>query len=273
MAFVRKCPNCGLDLTDPFATRCPVCSATIVAPRRVGIWVAGLFQIALCTIFMLVFGFPKIMIPIFAVLILIGTAFGARVKPKPAAAPPVARRPVSNPILLKIIGFVIALCSLACLAIVLFGFVIFMNTWTRWHLYEGQPYRRSEFQVKRVYYRQHAKGGAYISAGGMVEGRLEYMSLLPYVHTMPRSEADLDARVPVGTMIPIYLFPNLKGQSRVQVYDPVPPAEASHRMAVSTVKNTFLALAVAAGVLFVLARLRQLCFADSNPVFQQVGTG
>ncbi len=222
---------------------------------------------------MLLFGFPKIIIPIFAAMIVIATAFSAWIKPRQAAARSAPQRPVSNPVLLRVIGFFIALSSLVCVALILFGFVIFMNAWTRWHQYEGQAYQRSEFQVKRVYYQKRSKGGADISASGVVEGHSESMSLLPFVHTMPRSEAELDSRVPVGTVIPVYLFPSLKGRVRVQVYDPVPPAEASHRMAVSTVKNTLLALAVMAGVLFALSRLRQLCFAENEPAFEQVGSG
>jgi hypothetical protein len=127
--------------------------------------------------------------------------------------------------------------------------------------------------VKRVYYQRRTKGGTDISASGIVEDHLEYLNLLPYVHSVPRSAAELDAKVPIGAVIPVYVFPNLKGRARVQVYDPVPPAEASHRMAVSTVKNTLLALAVMAGLLFVLTRLRALCFAEDQSVIQHVGSG
>jgi len=222
---------------------------------------------------MLLFGFPKVMIPVFAGFILAGSAFAAWVKPKPKQAAPVPPRPVSNPVLLKLLGFMLAACSLICLALVVFGFVIFMNAWTRWHQYEGQSYHRAEFQVKRVYYQKRTKGGTDISASGMVEGHLEYVSLLPYVHSVPQSEAELESKVPIGAVIPVYLFQNLKGRARVQVYDPVPHAEASHRMAVSTVKNILLALAVMAGLLFVLTRLRALCFAEDESAVQQVGTG
>ena len=270
MAFARRCPKCGWEIVDASAPKCPACGANVFIFPRVGIWIGALIQITLCTVFMLLFGFPKIMIPIFAAMILAGSAFANWVKPKQTAAAP--QRPVSNPFVLKIIGFFIALCAFVCLALVLFGFVIFMNAWTRWHQYEGQTYQRADFQVKRVYYQKRPKGGTDISASGLVEGHLEYLSLLPYVHTMPRSSEELDSRVPVGTVIPIYLFPNLKGRARVQVYDPVPPAEAAHRMAVSTVKNTLLALAVMALVLFVLSRLRQLCFAQDESAVQQVGT-
>lgn len=273
MAFVRKCPRCGLEFTDPSASQCSACGAKMMVLPRIGIWVGALIQITFCTVFMLLFGFPKIMILVFAGFILAGSAFAAWVKPKPKQAALVPARPVSNPVLLKILGFLLAACSFICLALVIFGFVIFMNAWTRWHQYEGQSYHRAEFQVKHVYFQKRVKGGTDISASGMVEGHVEYLSLLPYLHSVPRSEAELDAKVPVGTMIPVYLFPNLKGRARVQVYDPVPPAEASHRMAVSTVKNILLALAVMAGLLFVLTRLRALCFAEDVSAMQHIGTG
>ncbi|HKU27690.1 MAG TPA: hypothetical protein VJQ54_19625 [Candidatus Sulfotelmatobacter sp.] len=221
---------------------------------------------------MLLFRFPKIMILIFVIMILIGTAFSVWMKPRQAAARMLPQRPVSNPVLLRIIGFFIALSSLICVALVIFGFAIFMNAWTRWHQYEGQSYHRSDFQVKHVFYQRRGKGGIDISASGLVEGKPESLSLLPYVHTMPRNEAELDSRVPVGAVIPVYLFPNLKGRARVQVYDPVPPAEASHRMAISTVKNFLLALAVMGIALFVLSRLRELCFAENEASLQQIGT-
>jgi amino acid transporter len=272
MAILRKCPKCAQDVADPSTTACPACGAPLISPRRIGIWIAALIQIVLSTAFMLLFGFPRIMIWIFAAMIVIGTALSAWIKPRKSGSPTVPQRPVSSPILLKIIGFCIAVSSLVCIALVLFGFVIYMNASTRWHQYEGQEYHRADFQVKHVYYQKRTKGGTDISASGMVEGHLEYLSLLPYVHTVPRNEVELNSRVPVGTVIPVYLFPNLKGRARVQVYDPVPPAEASHRMAVSTVKNTLLALGVMALVLFALSRLRQLCFAENAETLQQVGT-
>lgn len=272
MAFVRKCRRCGVEITAPFVSQCSACGASLQVLPRIGIWVGAVIQIVLCTTFMLLFGFPKIMIAVFGGFILAGSAFAAWVKPKPKQAAPLPARPVSNPVLLKILGFLLAACSLVCVALVIFGFVIFMNAWTRWHQYEGQVYHRADFQVKHVYYQKRAKGGTDISASGIVEGRLEYLSLMPWVHGVPRNETELESKVPLGTVIPVYLFPTLKGRARVQVYDPVPPAEASHRMAVSTVKNTLLALAVMAGLLFVLTRLRALCFVDEGAI-QHVGSG
>ena len=48
---------------------------------------------------------------------------------------------------------------------------MFINSWNRWHLYEGQAYQRNEFQVVRAYYQTHTKGGPAIFASGTVEGQ------------------------------------------------------------------------------------------------------
>lgn len=272
MGFVRSCPQCGLALTDPSAAKCPACSATIVAPPRVGIWIVALVQIAISTIFMLVFGFPRVMIVIFGTLIVIATALSAHLKAKRVSAQIVPQRSVSNPVLFKILSIAIALCSLAVFCILLFGFVMFMDSWDRWHRYEGQPRHRTEFQVVRAYYQPHTKGGADIYASGMVDGQKEWMGLFPYLHFRPHDQTELDMRVPAGTTIPVYLFPGLKGRTRVQVYTVIPPDEASHRTAMNTLSYGMFGLAVTAGIIFVLSRLRRACFVE-EPLLQPVGTG
>lgn len=270
MAFVRSCPQCGLALTDLFAAQCPACGAVIVAPPRVQIWIVALVQIALSTIFMLVFGFPKVMIVIFGTLIVIATAFAARLKLKPVPAR-VVPRPVSNPVLFKILSIAIALCTLAVVCILLFGFVMFMDSWDRWHRYEGQPRHRTEFQVVRAYYQPHSKGGADVYASGMVDGQKEWMSLFQFLHYQPKDQAELDSRVPAGTTIPVYLFPGLKGRTRVQVYTTIPPDEASRRTAMNILSYGLFWLALTVGIIFVLSRLRRACFVE-EPLLQQVST-
>ena len=59
MASIRKCPKCGLDLTDTTVQTCPMCGTRIVAARGAKIWLAALLQFALSSIFMLAFGFPR----------------------------------------------------------------------------------------------------------------------------------------------------------------------------------------------------------------------
>lgn len=272
MAFVRKCPKCGFDLSNAASPICPGCGTQFVVLPQGGKWIGALFQIAISTIFMLVFGFPKVMIGVFATLILIGNAFSALVKPKQVGAQAAPKRPVSNPALFKILSIAMALCSFALVCILLFGFVSFVNAWDRWHQYEGQRYERTDFTVKQVYW-QHTRGVPSVYASGMVEGNKEWMSLTPYLHFVPRSQAELELHVSVGTMIPVYFFPDLKGRARVQVVGEGPPAEVSRRTAMSTLNSALAGLAVTAGIIFVLWRPRRSCYADTGSSFQQASTG
>lgn len=274
MGIVRKCPKCGFDLSNATSPICPGCGApALPLPLpRIGKWIGAAIQIALSTIFMLVFGFPKVMIVVFATLIVVATALSALVKPRPAVAPGAPQRPVSNPLLFKILSIAVALCSVALFCILLFGFVMFMNEWDRWHRYEGHRYERTDFVVSQVYYQTHTRGGPDIYARGTVEGNKEWMSLRPYLKFVPHSQEELDTRIGVGTTIPVYYFPDMKGRSRVQVVGEAPPAEGSRRAAMSTLHSSLLGLAVTAGILFLLFLLRRSCYSDTDS-FQQASTG
>jgi hypothetical protein len=133
MASIRKCPKCGLDLTHTSAQTCPTCGTKIVGPQGAKVWVGALVQIAISTAFMLAFGFPRIMIAIFGGLILLAAAFSGRMKARTFTPPP---KPVSHPIRFRILSIGIGLGSIVLVSILLFGFVIFMNSWSRWHRYE-----------------------------------------------------------------------------------------------------------------------------------------
>jgi len=143
----------------------------------------------------------------------------------------------------------------------LFGLVIFLNSWNRWHQYEGQVYHRSEFQVLRVYYQKQSKSYSFY-ASGLVDGNREWISLQPYTHVTPHSQGEAEQLVPAGILIPIYFFPDLKGRARVQVYQKIPPAEASHRDAIKAANISLLGLAISGGLLFVLLRIQRGCYAD-----------
>jgi hypothetical protein len=207
---------------------------------------------------MFVFGFPRFLIPIFAGLILLMTVL-SRILPagKNAMPPNTPQKPVSHPILFRILNAGIVAFSFLLVSILLFGFVTFMNSWSRSKLYEGQRHHQTEFRVTRVYYQAHTRGGPDVFASGMVEGNREWMSLLPYLHTMPHDQSDLESRVPAGTAIAIYLFPDLKGRSRVQVFDDTPPAEGNRRAALATLNHALSGLALTAAILFVLVRVRR----------------
>ncbi len=262
MPFVRKCPKCGLEVTDPSASKCPVCGAALAVPVGGKIWIGAAVQFVFAAIFMTVFHFPKFMIAIFGGMILIGTLLSSFAK-QGAARKPQAQKPLSRPVLFRVVSIGIAFCSFAILAILLFGFVIFINSWNRWHQYENQPYHRSDFQVEQVY-RQRSGKSVDVYARGTVEGQREWMSLQPYLHTSPRSQQELEARVPVGVVIPIYFFPGMKGRARVQAYAEVPPAEASRRTAITAINNSLIGLALSAGLLFVLRRVLRTCYVESE---------
>jgi len=269
MPLIRKCPNCGLDLTDPSAKLCPMCGADLAAARRKPLWIIAAFQICVASAFTLLFHFPKWMIPAFAGMILVGTLTGSLLKPRTATTPRSPQPSPSHPLLFRVASVGIGICAVACFLFALFGFVIFMNSWNDWHRYEGQPYHGTTFQVTRVYYQKLLKGGRDFYASGTVEGQREWMSLEPYLHTRPRDLAEVEARVPVGTSIPIYLFPELKGRSRVRVYEDTPPAEAYHRTAINAVNYGLIGIAISIGLIFILSRVRRLSFADAPVLFSR----
>jgi hypothetical protein len=135
-----------------------------------------------------------------------------------------------------------------------------MNDWMHYRRYEGQTYRRSDFAVTRVYYQRQPKGGIDVYASGTVEGNREWMNLLPYLHSTPHDQEELESRVPAGTSIPVYLFPDLKGRTRVRVFEQTPPAEAYYKATKTALNDALLGLALTGGTIFVLLRLRRPCF-------------
>jgi hypothetical protein len=241
-------------------------------PPRTGakIWIIALIQFAIATIFLLVFRFPKIIIVFFGVMIVLGTALSAWARTRPALPRPTPQPPVAHPVLYKIVSLIIAICSLAFFATLLFGFVIFINNWNDWHRYQGQPYHVSTFLVTRTYFQRVGKGGIDAYASGTVEGNREWMNLRPYLNTIPRSQEELDEHVSAGTSIPIYLFPEMKGRLRVRVYNDTPPAEAYHHAAMNALNYGLGGLALCAAMIFVLSRLRRMCYVKTEPAIPEV---
>lgn len=232
----------------------------------------ALFQFALAAIFMTVFHFPKFIIMFFGGMILLGAVATSFMKSASGVRQPQPTKPLSHPALFRIASLGMAVCVFSIFVTLLFGTVMFLNSWDRWHRYEGQPYHRSEFQVVQVYYQKHSKS-TDVYARGVVDGQREWMSLQPYLHMTPRSQQELEMRVPSGVLIPVYYFPNMQGRSRVQVYTDTPPAEASHREAIVVLKNGLPALAIMGVILFALMRVRSVCFAsEEQPALEAVGS-
>lgn len=281
MASLLKCPKCGLDLADSKARVCPMCSASLVESRLGGssfvgntiggghgakIGLAALLQLAASSIFMLAFGFPKIMIAVFGAVILIGAALSLWLKSRPAPAPRAPQPAVAHPVWFRILSIAVGLCAIVCFSFLLFGFVASANSWSNWQRYKDQSYHRADFQVTRVYYQKRGKG-TDIYASGKVDGQREWMNLQPYLQVPIRGQGDLEERVPAGTSISIYLFPGMKGRARVRVYQDVPTAEAYYRAAINALQWGLGGLAISGGILFVLLRLRAMCFAKKEAAF------
>jgi hypothetical protein len=154
----------------------------------------------------------------------------------------------------------IAILGLAFVCCLLFGFVAFINAHISFKRVQGQPYHATTFQVTHSYYQKSAGmhgPDVAVYASGMVEGKKEWMNLVPYRKPVPRDQAELDDSVPPGTVIPVYLFPNLKGQSRIQAIDILPPGEASIRTEMWVLRRVPVALAVLGALIFLLVRIRR----------------
>jgi hypothetical protein len=177
----------------------------------------------------------------------------------------VRQRPVSRPALFRVLSLAVIVSAFAFFIIALFGFVIFINAWNRWHRYEGQPFHRADFEVGQAYFQRGNRGAVFLYASGTVEGQKEWMNLEPYVQTRIRSQAELDDQVPAGISIPIYVFPEMQGRARVQAIADLPPAEASKQQALKTARQGLLGLLILGLVMFLLVRVRGLCFAEAPP--------
>ena len=160
------------------------------------------------------------------------------------------------------LNLTIGILGLAFLCCLLFGFVAFINAHNAFKRVQGQAYHATTFQVTRPYYQKssgmHGPDVA-VYASGMVEGKKEWMNLLPYLKRVPRDQAELNDSVPPGTVIPVYLFPNLKGQSRIQVIDVLPPGEAGRRTETWVLRRAPVALAVLGALILLLVRIRRFC--------------
>ncbi len=246
-----------------------MCGLSLASTSRKPLWGIAIFQIGIASAFMLLFRFPKWMMAAFAGMILAGTLVSSLLKPQMPSAPRGPQPVPIRPVLFRFVIVGIFICGVGCLCFGLFGFVAFMNSWNDWHRYQGQPYHVTTFQVTHVYFQKLMKGGRDFYASGTVDGQREWMSLEPYLRSRPRDLAEVEERVPVGTSIPIYLFPELKGRSRVRVYADTPPADAYHRAAMNAVNYGLTGLAICGALLFLLSRVRQMCFADAPMQFSR----
>jgi len=147
----------------------------------------------------------------------------------------------------------------------LFGFVFYANSSSRAQLYKGAPYYATTFRVTSVQFYEHVSPGpAYTQATavGIVDGQKESIDLIPYLDRLPRSQHELRVHVPEGTVIPVYLFPTLEGQNRIQLIRTVPPAQA-YRGQATWASNRALPEAGAIGILTALLSLARFSLSRS----------
>ena len=83
------------------------------------------------------------------------------------------------------------------------------------------------------------------------------MNLLPYLRFAPHSQSELESRVPKGTVIPVYLFPDLKEGLRVQFIESANLAEAAHGRMMFVLYYGVPAMAALALLIFILVRVRR----------------
>jgi hypothetical protein len=173
----------------------------------------------------------------------------------------------SWPMSVIFLSLTIGILGLAFVCCLIFGFVTFLNAHRDFKRVQGQPYHATTFQVTRPYY-QKSQGihgpDIAVYASGMVEGQKEWMDLIPYLKripldSLPQNQRELNDSVPPGTVIPVYLFPNLKGQSRIEVIDVLPPGEASRRTETWVLRHAPVALAVLGALILLLVRIRRFC--------------
>jgi energy-coupling factor transporter transmembrane protein EcfT len=133
-----------------------------------------------------------------------------------------------------LLNLMLTICGTVLVLTFVGWFVFYMNSSSSAELYEGAPYHAATFRVISVQYSPPTAGidggstPAIATAAGIVEGQKEGMDLLPYVY--PHDRAELMQRFPEGMVIPVYLFPTLRGVNRIQPLRG-PPAETYRRQA------------------------------------------
>ena len=266
MAAAYRCSVCGLESDNFPAAICTQCGENLLRPAvsRPLLWLVGLVQLSIVIGFMFVLHFRPVSL-FFGLVSLLFAVLSFRARR--SALQPLRRPASSQPMSVVLLSLTIAVLGLCFTACLIFGSVAFLNAHNAVARVEGQPYHASTFQVIRPYYQRSAGlHGPDISvyASGLVEGHKEWMDLVPYLKRAPSGQVELNDLVPPGTAIPVYLFPNLKGRSRIEVIDVLPPGEASRRTETWVLRRAPVALAVLGALILLLVRIRRSCLSPAT---------
>ncbi len=268
MAALHKCAACGFECDDFSGSICPQCSKKLANGMNLALWIFGLLPVVAIVGFMSAFHVPPAMIIFCGVGTLLPAILAIRSRGALTVVKSFPRRRASpQPTSVKFLNVAIGLCGFCFFACLLFGFVSFQNSYMTYRRFQGQPYHATTFQVVRPYYQISAGmhgPDIQVYARGLVEGNKEWMDLLPYLKSTPNGQGELNDLVPPGTVIPVYLFPNLRGQRRVQVIGALPPAETNYNAEMLVLRKGSIALAALGALLFVLVLIRRSCAAPAT---------
>ena len=160
----------------------------------------------------------------------------------------------------------------------MFVFVFYMNSSSRAELYQGAPYHATAFRVTSIQFSPAVNTGdgstnTTAIANGLVEGQKESMDLLPYFITVPRNQDEVTSRFPEGKVIPVYLFPTVRGANRIQPINGIPTAQGYQRQATWASNRAFpvvgligLVTALLGLLRFSLWRSAQRQLTDADPL-------
>jgi len=271
---MHKCAACGFESDDFPGSICPQCGKkfatgmNLVPGMNRGLFLITLLPVVAVVGFMSAFHVPPAMIVFCGVGTLLPAILALRSRGALTVVKSFPRRPPSpQPTSVKLLDVAIGLCGFCFLACLLFCFVAFLNSYMVYRRFQGQPYHATAFQVLRPYYQISAGmhgPDIQVYARGLVEGNKEWMDLLPYLKRTPNGQGELNDLVPQGTVIPVYLFPNLKGRMRVQVIGALPPAETNYNAEMLALRKGSIALAALGALLFVLVLIRRSCAAPAT---------
>ncbi len=155
----------------------------------------------------------------------------------------------------------------------MFSFVVFMSARERAARESVGRYRETMFCVGRAYWRRErpgygglrGSGSEIIRAQGTVEGRREFIDLMPLFTRGGQSQAAIDRLFPPGASIHVYYNPQATGDDRVRFWSWTPPSASAAREARSSATFGAAWTLICAASLLLSIRFRRWCL-GSNPL-------
>jgi hypothetical protein len=195
MTATTTCPGCGFAFDPGFTATCPQCGQSLTSPWQR--WM-GLIRVIGAVGFMLVLRFP------WQATTCVGALFAAHaLLTRNSTEIPLDREGIARqeqnaarPQLFRAVTFCVALSGALFLVSCMVTFVMFMNAREQWQRESAGNYHASSFRVRQSYWQKGSVGT--IGAGGrretrafargMVEGKEEWMDLVPYLGFIPKDE-------------------------------------------------------------------------------------